>query len=97
MTDQEIAIRLGNYINDLIHKSIVYEGVFMEYRISTSTGNRELPFRDDARRIAQEEALIEIADVRRSELLQAIGDETQASALIRILQEQFLDGEGKLR
>ena len=97
MTDQEIAIRLGNYINGLIQQIVVYEGVFMEYRAPTPTGQREIPFREDARRIAQEESLIQIADERRAALLQAIGDETQSSALIRILQEQFLDGEGKLR
>jgi hypothetical protein len=75
----------------------VYEGVFIEYRLPTSSGTREIPFREDAKRIGQEPAVLELADARRDSLLQAIADETQASPLIRILQEKFLDSEGKLR
>jgi len=97
MTDREIAIRIGNYINGLIQRIVVYEGVFIEYRLPTELGAREIPFREDAKRIAQEPSLIELADARRDGLLAAIGSETESSALIRILQNQFLDGEGRLR
>jgi hypothetical protein len=90
MTDQERITRLGDYIIKQQQRILVYEGVFMEYRVSTSHGPREIPFREDAKRIAQEEALIQIADERRRELRQGIEHESEPSALIRALYRQFV-------
>jgi hypothetical protein len=90
MTDKEKVLALGNYIIKQQQRILIYEGVFMEYRISTSHGWREIPFREDAKRIAQEEALMQIADERQTELLLGIEHESEPSALIRALYRQFL-------
>lgn len=91
MTEREMALSLGNYVIKLQNRILVYEGVFMEYRINTPHGPREIPFRDDAKRIAQEDALKQIAVEQRNALLQDIGDETHGSELIRALCRQFLE------
>jgi hypothetical protein len=90
MTDQERVASLGEYIIKQQQRILVYEGVFMEYRVSTPHGLREIPFREDAKRIAQEEALIQIADERQHELRTGIERESEPSALIRALYRQFV-------
>lgn len=90
MTNQEKITHLGDYIIKLQQRILVYEGVFMEYRISTSRGPREIPFREDAKRIGQEEALMQIAAERQRELRQDIENESEPSALIRTLYRQFV-------
>lgn len=93
MTDRESAIRLGRYIIALRQQILEYEAVFMEYRISDEYGRRrEIPFREDARRIGEEEALKRIAVELQNELLQGIGQQSEPSALIRELCRQFLEG-----
>ena len=82
MTDQEMVIRLGNYIIKLQRDISALEGVFTEYRIDTPDGRREIPYKEMAKKVAVEQ--------RRS-LLEAIGNETQGSALIRGLYREFLE------
>jgi hypothetical protein len=92
MTDQEMTIRLGNYIIKLQRDISALEGVFTEYRITTADGRRrEIPYREMAQRIAQEEGSQQVAAEQRNSLLQTIGVETRSSALIRGLYRRFLE------
>jgi hypothetical protein len=91
MTDQEKAIALGNYIIKLQRDVDALQGVFTEYRIQTPEGRCEIPWREQARRIALEEGPQQIAAEQRRVLLQALSGETQGSVLIRELYRQFLE------
>lgn len=92
MTDREMAIQLGNYIIKLQSDISALEGVFTEYRISNPDGHlREIPYREVARKIALEEGPQQIAVEQRNSLIQAIGDETHDSSLIRKLYGEFLE------
>jgi hypothetical protein len=91
MTDKEMALALGDYIIKLQLEKRALEGAFLEYRISTPEGRREIPFRQVAARIAQEEGLQEIASQQRHGLLQEVATGTPDSALIRGLYRQFLE------
>ncbi len=84
MTDQESALRLGTYINGLLGEIESLKGVILEY------GHQEIPLAEAKKRISQEEIFRRVADAQRTGLLQAIGDETQASALIHALCKHFL-------
>ncbi len=91
MTDKEMALALGQYINSLLQKISALEGAFLEYRITDETGLRkEIPWREDVKRIVQEESFRRLSDAQRTALLQAIGDETQALPLIRALCRHYL-------
>jgi len=89
MTDQEMVIRLGNYIIKLQRDISALEGVFTEYRIDTPDGRREIPYKEMAKKVAQEEGPQQVAVEQRRSLLEAIGNETQGSALIRGCIESF--------
>jgi hypothetical protein len=91
MTDQEMVIRLGNYIIKLQRDISALEGVFTEYRIDTPDGRREIPYKEMAKKVAQEEGPQQVAVEQRRSLLEAIGNETQGSALIRGLYREFLE------
>jgi hypothetical protein len=91
MTDQEMAVRLGSYIIKLQRDISALQGVIKEYRSDTPQGGREIPWREQAKRIAQDEGLQRIAVEQRRMLLGAIGRETQGSALIHGLYRQFLE------
>lgn len=91
MTDREMVIQLGNYIIKLQRDISALEGVFTEYRIDTLEGRREIPYKEMAKKIAQEEGPQQIAVEQRRSLLEAIGNETQGSALIRGLYREFLE------
>ena len=91
MTDKEMALAMGQYINSLLTKISALEGVFLEYRITDQDGRRrEIPWREDLMRVAQEPAFREVSAARSDGLLRAIGDEHQASALIRALCRHYL-------
>ncbi len=91
MTDHEMALKLGNYIIKLQREISALQGVFTEYRIETPQGRREIPWRSQAEKIAQEESLMLIAAEQQRSLLRAIDGETQGSALIRGLYREFLE------
>jgi hypothetical protein len=91
MTDQEMVIRLGNYIIKLQRDISALEGVFTEYRIDTPDGRREIPYKEMAKKVAQEEGPQQVAVEQRRSLLEAIGNDTQGSALIRGLYREFLE------
>lgn len=91
MTDKKMILQLGYYIIKLQTEMNALRGVFTEYRIDTPQGRREIPWREDAKRITQETAALEISSAQRYSLLQAIEPETQCSALIRGLYLHFLE------
>ena len=91
MTDKEMVIALGNYIIGLQRDISALRGAFLEYRLETPEGRREIPFLEVARRVAEEESFQRVAIEQRRELLQALSDETQDSALIRGLYRRFLE------
>ena len=91
MTDREMALALGSYINSLWQKIAALEGVFLEYRIINEQGHRvEIPWREVAARIAQEPSFLDSSRAQSDALLRAIGAETQLSALIRALCKHYL-------
>jgi len=91
MTDNEMALKLGNYIIKLQRQVSALEGAFLEYRINTPGGRREIPLREVAARVAQEQGFLQVSAAQRDGLLQAIEHETQGSALIRALHREFLE------
>lgn len=91
MTDREMALKLGNYIIKLQREISALQGVFTEYRIDTPQGRREIPWRSQAEKIAQEEGPMQVAAAQQYSLLQAIGHETDGSVLIRALHREFLE------
>jgi len=84
-------VRLGNYIIQLQRDVAALEGVFANYKINAEHGRREIPFREDAEKVSQEQGFQEVAAEQRRVLLQTVGHETQSSALIRGLYRQFLE------
>jgi hypothetical protein len=91
MTDKEMALALGHYINSLLEKIAAQQGVFLEYRVMNDEGHRvEIPWREDLKRVAQEPTFRDLSAAQSSALLQAIGDETQGSSLIRALCRHYL-------
>jgi hypothetical protein len=91
MTDKEMALALGQYINSLLQKISALQGVFLEYRITDNEGHRvEIPWREDLNRVVQESSFRDLSDAQCCALLRAIGDETQASPLIRALCRHYL-------
>lgn len=90
MTDREKSILLGQYIINLRQQIIIYEAVFMEYRIETPYGPREFPFREKAREHADNEALKINQRELQDELLQGIGPQSEPSTLIQVLCNLFL-------
>lgn len=93
MTDREMALAIGEYIIRLQRQVSALEGAFLDYRINTPEGRREIPFREVAARVAQEQGFLEVSAVQRQGLHQAIGHETHASSLIRALHREFLEEE----
>jgi hypothetical protein len=90
MTDREMALALGHYVNSLLQKVSALEGAFLEYRVTNEQGQRvEIPFREDVKRIEKEESFQRLSGAQSASLLQAIGDETQPSALIRALCRHY--------
>jgi hypothetical protein len=91
MTDKEMVLALGNYINSLLAKRAALEGAFLNYRIPNEEGRQvELPWKEDVKRIEQEESFRRLSGAQSDSLLQAIGDETQPSDLIRALCKHYL-------
>lgn len=87
-----MTLALGNYIIKLQRDISALQGVFTEYRIETQMGQKvEIPWREMAKTISQETGEQQIAVAQRHSLLLAIADETQGSALIRALHNQFLE------
>ena len=91
MTDQEMALAIGRYIIKLQRQVSALEGAFLEYRINTPEGRREIPFREVAAKVAQEQGFLEVSSAQQYALHQAVEHETQSSALIRALHHQFLE------
>jgi hypothetical protein len=91
MTNQEMAFQLGRYIIKLQKKIAVLEGVFLEFRIDTPQGRREIPYRELAEKVSREEGYLLVENEQLNVLSQAIPDGTPDSALIRGLHRQFLD------
>jgi hypothetical protein len=92
MTDNDMALRLGEYINSLLEEIAALKGVFLEYRIETPAGRREIPVEEMKKRVSLEAGFREVCDAQRRGLLQAIEHETQASALIRSLCRHYFPG-----
>ena len=91
VTDREMVVALGEYINSLLGSISDLEKTFTNYRIPNDEGFPvELPWREDAKLVAMEEGQIEISAHQRSDVLAAIGDETLASGLIRALHDHYL-------
>jgi hypothetical protein len=61
MTDREEALRLGNYIIDLIREIEAIKGVIWELRIDTPQGRREIPLAEMKKRISQEEMFVRVS------------------------------------
>jgi hypothetical protein len=85
-----MALAIGNYINELLQKISALEAVLAEHRITDSQGRRvEIPWREDVKRILQDPSFRRLSVAQSNALLQAIDDETQASALIRALCRNY--------
>ena len=85
-----MALALGRYVNSLLEEIEALKGVFLEYRIETPDGRREIPVAEMKKKVSQEDGFRAVADAQRTALLQAIGDETQGSDLIRALYRHYL-------
>lgn len=91
MTDREMALALGEYIVRLLGRIHALEGVFCEYRITAPDGHRvELPWRKDAKKVAQEPSALELSDAQLRSLRGAIDGETHESGLIRAMYRHFV-------
>jgi hypothetical protein len=77
MTDRDIALALGDYINNLLAKIEALRTLIPDYQ------------EDDLKRIMQDPAFRRISDGQSSALLHAIGDKTQASDLIHALGRNY--------
>jgi hypothetical protein len=93
MTNQQMAMELGRYIIQLQKEISVLEGVFMEFRIDTPLGQQEIPWRELAKKVAQEDGFRQIVNARLFTLEQAIHDETSAPEMILELYRQFIENE----
>lgn len=94
MTDKECLLDLGEYILNLQADIAALRGVFMEYRVSTPQGNREVPWRQDVERIRLEASAAHVREVSGELLrgsLEAAGSDAKGSTLIRALHRHFLD------
>jgi hypothetical protein len=87
MTDREMALALGNYINELLAKIAAMEAVLAERRVTDPQGR--IQWRDDVSRVLLDPASRRLSDAQSRVLLQTVGDETQASALIRALCRNY--------
>ena len=90
MTDKETALALGQYINSLLQEIDALKGVIFEYRVEGPNGPQEIPLLEVKKKVSREEIFRRVCDAQRTGLLQAIGDETQASLLIRALSSHYL-------
>jgi hypothetical protein len=91
MTDKEMALGLGEYIVHLLGRIHALEGVFPEYRITGEDGHRrELPWKEDAARIALEPAVRELSDVQLRSMQDAVSGDIPESHLIRALYRHFV-------
>lgn len=91
MTDKERALGLGEYIVRLLTRISALESVFTEYRIMNPDGHQvEIPWKEDAKRIAQEAGALEISAAQSRSLRQAVGGEIPESQLIRALYRHFV-------
>jgi hypothetical protein len=91
MTDQAMALALGDYINGLLERITALEGLFTEYSLVREDGHRvEIPYRDLVKKILHEDAFRRLADGQYDSLRQAIGDGTPESELIRALYRHFV-------
>jgi hypothetical protein len=90
MADREMALAIGHYINELLEKISALEAVLEEQRITDSQARHvEIPWKEDVKRILQDPSFRRLSVGQSNALLQAIGDETQASALIRALCRNY--------
>jgi hypothetical protein len=78
MTDKEMTLALGHYINSLLAKIAAMQSLIPDCQ------------QDDVNRIQQEPAFRRLSDRQSSALLQAVGDCTQAPDLIRSLCKHYL-------
>jgi len=84
MTDKELAIELGNYINRQLTRIAALESILKENQIPH--------WEEDAARIAHEPLSLAVSDAHRHHLQYAIGDDTPESGLIRALYRHFVEG-----
>lgn len=91
MTNQEMALALGRYIIKLQNHITALEGVFLEYRVNTPDGPREIPVREMLKKVSEEEALQQRIAGQQHSLIQAVGGQTPDSSLIAVLHREFLE------
>lgn len=83
MTDKELAIELGNYINRQLTKIAALESILMEHDIPH--------WREDAERIAEEPAFLQLSSAHTVQLQYSIADDIPESELIRALYRHFVE------
>jgi hypothetical protein len=83
MTDQELAIQLGNYINRQLTRIAALESALMAHEIPD--------WREDAERIAQEPASLAVSAAHSHHIQYSISGDTPESALIRSLHRLYVE------
>jgi len=90
MTDKEMAADLGRYIIRLQTRIKALQSVLMERWPSGLPDSAQVSWAEAVKAAALDDQFQKAAFAQRRILLQAIGAETQDSALIRVLHSQFL-------
>lgn len=83
MTDNEMAIELGNYINRQLTRIAALEAILKAHDIPQ--------WQKDAKLIAQEPASLAVTDAHIRHLQYSISDGTPESELIRTLYRHFVE------
>jgi predicted exporter len=77
MTDRDVAIALGEYINSLLAYISALQTLMPDYQ------------QDDIKKVLQNDEFYRLSAGQRATLMQSIGDETQASSLLHALSRNF--------
>jgi hypothetical protein len=83
MTDKELAIELANYINRQLTRIAALESILKTHDIPE--------WREDAARISQEPAFLQLSDEHTVHLQYSISDGIPESELIRALYRHFVE------
>jgi hypothetical protein len=89
MTDREMVLALGKYINGLLVEIETLKGV-MDCIAQNPAPPRETSLEEMKRRVLEDEAFQRTVAAHRNALLHALGRETEASALIRAFHNHFV-------
>ena len=88
MTDREMALALGEYINGLLVEIETLNGV-VDSMAQNPVPPREVSLEEMKRRVSEDETFQRTVAAHRNALLHALGRETEAPALIQALCRNY--------